>query len=85
MILNKSKTKIKLKVKMKFKQNSDFHFNLFSLKMKNKEMNKETFVRFYREEISCANCKRKYILRKIKICIYSDGEIYIYTHIKKIE
>jgi hypothetical protein len=25
-----------------------------SLKMKNKEMNKETFVRFYREEISRA-------------------------------
>jgi hypothetical protein len=44
--------------------------------MKNKEINKETCVRFYREEISHA---------KLKTCIYSDGEIYIYTHIKKIE
>jgi hypothetical protein len=34
-----------------------------------------TFVWCYREETSRANCKRKYILKKLKICIYSEDEI----------
>jgi hypothetical protein len=51
---------------MKFKQNSDFHFNKSFFKNENKEKNKETF---YREEISCANCKRKCILTKLKTCL----------------
>jgi hypothetical protein len=58
---------------MKFEQNSDFHINKVSLKKNNEEMNKETFVRFYREEISRAK------LQEEKTCIYSDG-----THLKKI-
>jgi hypothetical protein len=44
-------------------------------------MNKETFVRFYREEISRVKLQEEiYFLTKLKTCIYSDGEIYIYTH-----
>jgi hypothetical protein len=50
---------------MKFLQNSDFHFNKVSLKMKNKEMNKETFVRFYREEISRAKLQDEIYSYKI--------------------
>jgi hypothetical protein len=50
---------------MKFLQNSDFHFNKVSLKMKNKEMNKETFVRFYREEISRAKLQEEIYSYKI--------------------
>jgi hypothetical protein len=56
-----------------------FHKTLF-------DSNKETFVRFYREEISRAKLQEEIYSYKIKdMYIYSDGEIYIYTHIKKIE
>ena len=56
--------------------------------MKSKETNKETFARFYRTEISRANCKRKYIQRK-EIYFYKIKDMYIFgwrnIHIKKIE
>jgi hypothetical protein len=69
---------------MKFKQNSGFHFNKVSLKNENKQKNQETFVRFFKEEITRANCKKKYILINLMTCKYSEDEIYHYIHIKKI-
>jgi head-tail adaptor len=52
-----------------------------SLKMKNKEMSKETFVRFYREEISRA--KLHFIKYRQKVTI--DARVHFYKKWLKIK
>jgi hypothetical protein len=48
--------------------------------MKNKEMNKETFVRFYREEISRAKLQEEIYSYKIKdMYIFGWRNIHLYT------
>ena len=65
---------------MKFEQNSDFHINKVSLKKNNEEMNKETFVRFYREEISRAKLQEEIYSYKIKdIYIFGWRNKHLYT------
>ena len=49
--------------------------------MKKKEINKETFVRFYREEISRANCKEEIDSYKINdMFIFGWRNKHIYTY-----
>ena len=49
--------------------------------MKNKEMNKETFVRFYREEISRAKLQEEIYSYKIKdMYIFGWRNIHLYTY-----
>ena len=49
--------------------------------MKNKEMNKETFVRFYREEISRAKLQEEIYSYKIKgMYIFGQRNIHLFAN-----
>ncbi len=67
---------------MKFKQNSDFHFNLFSLKMKNKEkkplfdfIEKKYLVQIARGNILLEKLRYVYIqMAKYTFIVYTYKE-----------